>query len=47
MQTLYKEYKKPLSVLNNETDHINNNPLQSLAVLFGNVSNEEKLKTAH
>jgi hypothetical protein len=47
MKKLHDEYKNPLSVLNDETDHISNNPFQNLASLFDNSANNNSLETLH
>ncbi|MBA6303471.1 hypothetical protein [Colwellia sp. MB02u-14] len=47
MKKLHKEYKNPLSVLNDETDHISNNPFQNLSSLFDNSANKNSLETLH
>ncbi len=47
IKKLHKEYKNPLSVLDNEADHISNNPFQNLASLFDNSANKNSLETLH
>jgi len=47
MKKLHNEYKNPLSVLDNEADHISNNPFQNLASLFDNSANKNSLETLH
>jgi hypothetical protein len=47
IKKLHEEYKNPLSVLDNEADHISNNPFQNLASLFDNSANKNSLETLH
>jgi hypothetical protein len=47
MKKLHEEYKNPLSVLDNEIDHISNNPFQNLASSFHNSANKNSLETLH
>ena len=47
MKTLYQEYKNPLSVLNDETGYIKNNPFQNLSSLFDKTTSRNKTVSCH
>ena len=47
MKKLHEEYKKPLSVLSDEIDHISNNPFKNLASLFDKSAKKSSPETIH